>query len=82
MGLSGYGARKAVCLSLSSYLPLDEIIQNSVEIMRLLDRHTRIEIKITTQRKRLFDRHTRPEAEITTGIDEGRNPPMPAVPEG
>ena len=56
-------------------------IQNSVEIMRLLDRHTRTEIKITTQRKRLFDRHTRPE-KITTGIDEGRNPPMSAVPEG
>ena len=56
-------------------------IQNSVEIMRLLERHTRAEIKITTQRKRLFDRHTRPE-KITTGIDEGRNPPMPAVPEG
>ncbi len=55
-------------------------VQNSVEIMRLLDRHTRSEIKITTQR-RLFDRHTRPE-KITTGIDEGRNPPMPAVPEG
>ena len=36
-------------------------IQNSVEIMRLLDRHTRTEIKITTQRKRLFDRHTKPE---------------------
>jgi len=57
-------------------------IQNSVEIMRLLDRHTRTEIKITTQRKRLFDRHTKPEAEITKGIVEGRNPPMPAVPGG
>jgi hypothetical protein len=56
-------------------------VQNSVEIMRLLERHTRAEIKITTQRKRLFDRHTRPE-KITTGIDEGRNPPMSAVPEG
>ena len=41
-------------------------IQNSVEIMRLLDRHTRTEIKITTQRKRLLCRHTRPEIEITT----------------
>ena len=43
-------------------------------------RHTRAEIKITTQRK-IFDRHTRPE-KITAGIDEGPNPPMPAVPEG
>ena len=39
-------------------------IQNSVEIMRLLDRHTRTKIKITTQRKRLFDRHTKPELRL------------------
>ena len=73
MGLSGYGAGRAVYLSFSSYyhsmiLSLEGVVdtQDSVEIMRLLGRHTRPEIEITTQRKRLLGRHTRPEIEITT----------------
>ena len=55
MGLSGYGAGRAAYLSFSSYyhsmiLSLEGVVdtQDSVEIMRLLGRHTRPEVEITT----------------------------------
>ena len=73
MGLSGYGARRTVYLSFSSYyhsmiLPLERVVdtQDSVEIMRLLGRIT---YKASVGILRLPLR----------GIVESRNPPTPAI---